>query len=37
VALSRSRAGEAKPKPMQVDHVTESSHDWRYWDGGEVD
>jgi hypothetical protein len=35
VALSQNRAGEAKPKPMEVDHVKEYSADWWSWDGGE--
>jgi hypothetical protein len=30
MALSLNRAGEARPKPMEVDHVKE---DW-WWDGG---
>jgi hypothetical protein len=34
VALSQNRAGEAKPKPMEVDHVKEGGYDWWYWDGG---
>jgi hypothetical protein len=31
VALSQNRAGEAKPKPMEVDCVKD---DWWYWEGG---
>ncbi len=31
VALSQNRAGEARPKPMEIDYVKE---DWWYWDGG---
>jgi hypothetical protein len=34
VALSQNRAGEAKPKPMEVDQVQGGGHDWWYWDGG---
>ena len=35
VALSQNRAGEAKPKPMEVDYVKDGSFDWWVWDGGE--
>jgi hypothetical protein len=34
VALSQNRAGEAKPKPMEVDQIKGGGYDWWYWDGG---
>jgi hypothetical protein len=37
VALSQNRAGEAKPKPMEVDQVRGGFSEWWHWDGGEYD
>jgi hypothetical protein len=34
VALSQNRAGEARPKPMEVDCVKEGGWDWWCWEGG---
>jgi hypothetical protein len=34
VALSQTRAGYAKPKPMEVDYVKEGLYHWWSWDGG---
>jgi hypothetical protein len=35
VALSLNRAGEFKPKPMEVDHVRECGYDWWSWETGD--